>query len=191
MAAGHRRSRHGRAPVRGGDVTHAHAAVESPAPRVRIRALTCGDLVGDTWIEPVTRQSDKVKAVVFRWGEDKQLRDALCDFAADTRHVNPWAARLYDQAHSRGHDHPHAVRILARAWAAVIWRGWQDNALYVPQSAGPSKPSSNMIHKRYPTRGAVRTWRCRSSAEAGGGVRRSSAYRQRTGELGDSAWGDS
>jgi len=35
-------------------------------------------------VAPSTRQSGKVKAVVFRWGADKQLRDALCDFAADT-----------------------------------------------------------------------------------------------------------
>jgi hypothetical protein len=51
--------------------------------------------------------------VIFRWGADKQLRDALCDFAADTRHVHPWAAHPYDQARTRGHNHPHTVRILA------------------------------------------------------------------------------
>ena len=33
--------------------------------------------------------------VCFRWGADKQLRDALCDFAGDSRHANPWAADLY------------------------------------------------------------------------------------------------
>ena len=73
-----------------------------------------------------------MKAVVFRWGADKQLRDAFCDFAADTRHVHPWAARLYDQAIARGHTHPHAVRVLARAWAGVIWRCWQDSTPYNP-----------------------------------------------------------
>ncbi len=83
-------------------------------------------------VAPSTRQSGKVKAVVFRWGADKQLRDAVCDFAADTRHVHPWAARLYAQARARGHDHPHAVRILARAWVGVIWRCWQDNTPYNP-----------------------------------------------------------
>jgi transposase len=83
-------------------------------------------------VAPSTRQSGKVKAVVFRWGADKQLRDAVCDFAADTRHVHPWAARLYAQARARGHDHPHAVRVLARAWVGVIWRCWQDNTPYNP-----------------------------------------------------------
>jgi transposase len=66
-------------------------------------------------VAPSTRQSGKVRAVTFRWAADKQLRDALCDFAGDSRHANPWAADLYTRARHRGHDHPHAVRILARA----------------------------------------------------------------------------
>ena len=74
-------------------------------------SLTC--LAG---VAPSTRQSGKVKSVTFRWGADKQLRDALCDFAGDSRSVSPWAAHLYDKAIARGCDHPHAVRILARAW---------------------------------------------------------------------------
>jgi transposase len=87
-------------------------------------------------VAPSTRQSGKVKAVTFRWGADKQLRDALCDFAGDSRHANPWAADLYARARARGHDHPHAVRILARAWANIIWRCWQDGAAYDPDSHG-------------------------------------------------------
>jgi hypothetical protein len=49
------------------------------------------------------------------------------DFAGDSRHDNPWAAHLYQQARARGHGHAHAVRILARAWLRVIWRCWQDH----------------------------------------------------------------
>ena len=90
-------------------------------------SLTC--LAG---VAPSTRQSGKAKAVTFRWGADKQLRDALCDFAGDSRRASPWAADLYQRARARGHDHPHAVRILARAWAHVIWRCWQDHAPYNP-----------------------------------------------------------
>jgi transposase len=90
-------------------------------------SLTC--LAG---VAPSTRQSGKVKSVTFRWGADKQLRDALCDFAGDSRSASPWAADLYDKAIARGCDHPHAVRILARAWAHVIWRCWQDHAPYNP-----------------------------------------------------------
>jgi hypothetical protein len=32
----------------------------------------------------------------------------------------------------RGRDHPHAVRILARAWLYVIWHCWQDGTAYDP-----------------------------------------------------------
>ncbi|HET8562213.1 MAG TPA: IS110 family transposase [Marmoricola sp.] len=83
-------------------------------------------------VAPSTRQSGKVKAVTFRWSADKQLRDALCDFAGDCRRASPWAEDLYQRARQRGHDHPHAVRILGRAWANVIWRCWQDGVAYDP-----------------------------------------------------------
>ena len=35
-------------------------------------------------------------------------------------------------ARDRGKDHPHAVRILARAWIYVIWRCWHDGTAYDP-----------------------------------------------------------
>ena len=88
-------------------------------------ALTC--LAG---VAPSTRQSGKIRAVGFRWACDKQLRDAVCDFAGDSRRANPWANDLYQRARARGHDHPHAVRILARAWLDVIWHCWQAGETY-------------------------------------------------------------
>jgi len=81
---------------------------------------------------PSTRQSGKIRAVSFRWSCDKQLRDAVTDFAGDSRRASPWAADLYQRARARGHDHPHAVRILARAWLFIIWHCWQDGAAYHP-----------------------------------------------------------
>jgi transposase len=83
-------------------------------------------------VAPSTRQSGKHKAVTFRWAADKQLRDAVCDFAGDSRRASPWAARLYDDAIARGKDHPHATRILARSWLYIIWHCWQDGAAYDP-----------------------------------------------------------
>jgi transposase len=90
-------------------------------------SLAC--LAGAT---PSTRQSGQHRAVTFRYACDKKLRDAVIDFAGDSRRANAWAADLYDQARARGKSHPHAVRILARAWLAVIWRCWQDHEPYDP-----------------------------------------------------------
>ena len=73
-----------------------------------------------------------MRSVGFRWSCDKHLREAVTDFAADSRRANPWAADLYNRARARGHDHPHATRILARAWLYVIWHCWQDSIAYNP-----------------------------------------------------------
>lgn len=91
------------------------------------QALSC--LAG---VVPSTRQSGKSKVIAFRWGVDKQLRDAICDFAGDSRLNDPWAADLYNRARARGHEHNHAVRILARAWVDIIWRCWHDKIPYDP-----------------------------------------------------------
>jgi transposase len=87
-------------------------------------------------VAPVTRQSGTHISHSFRWAVNRQLRDAACDFAADSRPASPWAAALYDDARARGKDHPHAVRILARAWIGVIWRCWQARTAYDPARHG-------------------------------------------------------
>jgi transposase len=81
---------------------------------------------------PVTRQSGTHLTHAFRWAVNRQLRDAVCDFANDSRHASVWAADIYAAARARGKDHPHAVRILARAWIYVIWRCWQAGTAYDP-----------------------------------------------------------
>jgi transposase len=85
---------------------------------------------------PSTRQSGRSRIVTFRWGADKNLRDAVCDFAGDSFHTNPWANDLYTRARDRGADHPHAVRILARAWLNVIWKCWTTHTPYDPAKHG-------------------------------------------------------
>jgi transposase len=81
---------------------------------------------------PVTNQSGKHKAVHFRWACNKRFRRAITTFADNSRHASPWAAHIYNQARTGGKDHPHAVRILARAWIRIIWRCWQDRETYDP-----------------------------------------------------------
>jgi transposase len=87
-------------------------------------------------VAPSTRQSGKVEVVTFRWGADKQLRDAICDFAGDSWRGNTWAAHRYQQLRAAGKTHPHATRILARSWTHIIWRCWQDHTTYDPTRHG-------------------------------------------------------
>jgi hypothetical protein len=46
--------------------------------------------------------------------------------------ANPWADRLYRRHRALGKTHPHAARIVTRAWINVIWRCWQDGVAYDP-----------------------------------------------------------
>jgi transposase len=98
----------------------------------RARFPTPEALMGLAGVAPSTRESGKMRIVGFRWSCDKNLRDAVCDFANDSRHANPWAADLYTRAIARGKSHQHAVRILARAWLYIIWHCWQSNTAYNP-----------------------------------------------------------
>ncbi|MDF2744989.1 MAG: transposase [Actinomycetia bacterium] len=85
---------------------------------------------------PVTSQSGKHRIVHFRWACNKRFRRAVTTFADNSRHANPWAASIYNQARAGGKDHPHAVRVLARAWIRVIWRCWHDQTPYHPDRHG-------------------------------------------------------
>jgi transposase len=85
---------------------------------------------------PVTNQSGKHRAVHFRWACNKRFRLAITTFADNSRHASPWAAHVYAQARHRGLDHPHAIRVLARAWISVIWRCWIDQVPYDPRLHG-------------------------------------------------------
>jgi transposase len=83
-------------------------------------------------VVPSTRSSGRHRGVTFRWTADKRLREALCDFAGDTMRANPWADHRYRELRAAGKQHPHAERILARSWAHIIWRCWQDHVPYDP-----------------------------------------------------------
>ena len=87
-------------------------------------------------VTPVTKASGKYRAVHFRWACNKHLRKAITCFADNSRHASPWAADVYARAIARGHDHPHAVRVLARAWIRVIYRCWIDGVPYDPNKHG-------------------------------------------------------
>ena len=87
-------------------------------------------------VTPVTKASGKQHAVHFRWACNKRFRKAVTTFADNSRHASPWAADIYARARARNHDHPHAVRILARAWIRVIYRCWHNRQPYDPNLHG-------------------------------------------------------
>lgn len=87
------------------------------------------DAAGQT---PITIQSGKRSNATFRWACDKRLRKHMSVLADSTRHWHPWARDIYQRARARGASHPHAIRILGRAWSRVLWRCWQDHTPYDP-----------------------------------------------------------
>jgi len=129
---------------------HPDAEIFTSLPRAgMVRAATLLAEIGDcrarfpdaeslaclAGVAPSTRSSGKHRAVTFRWSADKKLRDALCDFAGDSWQGNAWAERRYRELR-KTKTHPHAERILARSWVAIIWRCWQDHTPYDPTRHG-------------------------------------------------------
>jgi transposase len=102
----------------------------------RSRYPTRDALAADAGMAPVARESGKRKVAAFRWACDKRLRDAVACLANSTRHTHPWARSVYLEARARGLEHPHAIRVLGRAWLRVLWRCWQDGVPYDPAKHG-------------------------------------------------------
>lgn len=100
---------------------------------VRERFPTEDQLAAEAGVCPVTHASGKSRGVVFRWACNKNLRLAITCFADNSRHASAWAATIYRKARDRGCKHPHAVRILARAWVRILWRAWQNGTTYNPK----------------------------------------------------------
>ncbi len=94
---------------------------------------------------PVTKESGKHRAVHFRWACNKRFRTAMTTFAGNSRHASPWAAKIYNDARASGKDHPHAVRILARAWIRVIWPCWLNGTPYDPARHGAASALTKPI----------------------------------------------
>jgi len=126
---------------------HAKAQLLRPLPRVG--TISLGQIVAEVGplldrtasadeaaalcgAVPVTKRSGRQHAVCFRHATNAKARQALTLYADNSRHASPWAERIYRQARARGCRHPHAVRILARAWLRIIWACWHTNTTYDP-----------------------------------------------------------
>lgn len=103
------------------------------------RARTCEQLITEAGVVPVTRASGKSRQVSFRYATNRRARIALTTFADNSRHASPWAAKIYNEARARNKRHPHAARILARAWLRVIWACWRTGTCYNPTTHQANK----------------------------------------------------
>jgi Transposase/Transposase IS116/IS110/IS902 family len=142
---------------------HAKAPLLAPLPRIGEinlaqvvgevgpildRAVDVEHACAEVGATPVTKKSGQSESVHFRWAANTRARKALFTFADNSRHASPWAAQLYNQARARGHRHPHAVRILMRAWLRVIWACWTTNTAYDPARHGAERSlTDNTTHK--------------------------------------------
>ena len=115
---------------RGGRVCAAQILAELGDDRARF--ASADQLAAEAGAAPVTHESGKHRAVRFRWACNKRLRQALGCLADVSRHTSPWAGEIYRRARDRGCDHPHALRVLARAWCRVLWSCWQKGTPYDP-----------------------------------------------------------
>ena len=130
---------------------HAKAGLLAPMPRIGEvnlaqlvaevgpildRVDNAEQAIAECGAAPVTRASGKTRTVGFRWAANRRARTALHAFADNSRHASPWAAKLYADARRRGKHHPHAIRILARAWLRVMWACWHTDTAYDPANHG-------------------------------------------------------
>lgn len=130
---------------------HSKASLLAPMPRIGEinlaqiiaevgpildRAVDVEHACAEVGATPVTRASGKTNNVNFRWAVNTRARFALMTFADNSRHNSPWAASLYANARARGKRHPHAIRIVARAWMRVMWACWHTNTTYNPTRHG-------------------------------------------------------
>jgi transposase len=137
---------------------HSKAQLLAPLPRIGevnlaqiigevgpilARAIDVDHACAEVGASPVTKESGKGRAVNFRWAVNTRARKALFTFADNSRHTSPWAAKLYNDARARGKRHPHAIRILMRAWMRVIWACWHTNTTYDPTRHGAQRRLAN------------------------------------------------
>lgn len=101
------------------------------------RFQTEAQLAAEAGVVPVTHASGKSRGVNFRRACNKRLRFAITTWANNSRRTSPWAQDTYERARARGCNHPHAIRIVSRAWIRVLWRCWRNGQPYdLEQHAG-------------------------------------------------------
>jgi transposase len=102
------------------------------------RGATAEQLACEVGMAPVTKESGSMRNVGFRRAVNLKARQAFVVFVNNSRFDTPWAAQLYRAARDRGKRHPHAARILGRAWLRVIHACWRNQLPYDPHRRQPA-----------------------------------------------------
>jgi transposase len=76
--------------------------------------------------------------MLAEWGDCRDAYDGP-EAVAALAGIVPVTRQSGKHAAARGHDHPHATRVLARAWVRVIWRCWIDQVAYDPVKHGAAR----------------------------------------------------
>lgn len=82
---------------------------------------TADALQGQAGTCPVTKKSGKRKAVIFRRGCCKPLRDTLYQFTFCTLKTTRWVREKYDSMRDAGKSHSRAIRQLSDQWVEIIF----------------------------------------------------------------------
>lgn len=82
---------------------------------------------------PVTFASGQMRKVHIRRACNTSLRAAVHLWANLSRAKCAWAQAYYQAHRNKGQSHASALRCLAQRWLAILWRMWQDHALYDPE----------------------------------------------------------
>lgn len=96
------------------------------------RCLDVEHAAAEAGAAPVTKASGKARVVSFRWAANTRARQALQLWVNNSRYASPWAAQMYARAIADHKSHPHAIRILMRAWLRVLWACWHSGMAYDP-----------------------------------------------------------
>ncbi len=104
---------------------------------------TCAE-VGAT---PVTKESGKGRAVNFRGRSTPEPAKPCSPSPTTAATPAPGPPSSTTTPEARGKRHPHAIRILMRAWMHVIWACWHTNTTYDPNLHGAEQRLVNTTNK--------------------------------------------
>jgi transposase len=79
---------------------------------------------------PVTQESGKSRAVLFRFACNKVLRHAAYWVSFNSLNRCEWAKKYYRDQRVKGHSHHYALRALGAKWLKIIFVMWRDDKPY-------------------------------------------------------------